>query len=418
MNATGNRSFHTMCKPHGSICNLDCSYCFYLSREALLGSESGFRMADRVLEEYVRQYIGGVDTREVIFSWQGGEPSLMGLDFFTRVVELQKKYAKPGQTILNDLQSNCTLLDDKWCEFLKENNFLVGLSIDGPRDLHDRYRKDKGGGKTFDRVMASVKLLRKHGVEFNTLTCLNRANAREPLRVYKFLRDEVKSERIQFIPIVEPNIFKTVAPGLWDKKGLPKLGSKEAKPGKDGSYVHDWSVDPDDFGDFMCAVFDEWYRKDFGKVFVYFFETAIAQWMGGMASLCVFAPSCGRGVMLEHDGKVYSCDHYGYPEYMLGSIMETPLDQLVACHRQTEFGNDKHMRLPRYCRDCQYVFACNGECPKNRFLLAPDGAPGLNYLCSGLKKYFAHIDSYIDEIIRRLDAKSQEAGNQKFQLGL
>jgi uncharacterized protein len=250
--------------------------------------------------------------------------------------------------------------------------------------------------------MAAVKLLRKHGVAFNTLTCVHRENARWPRDVYRFLRDEVGSARMQFIPIVEPKAFGRIAPQRWDPDGLPALDSPAARPGTPESFVHEWCVDPDDYGTFLCKVFEEWHRRDIGRTWVYFFEAAVAQWMGQFSPLCVFAPVCGKGVALECDGTLYSCDHYVYPEHRLGNILETPLDKLVFSPRQAGFGEAKHKTLPRYCRDCEYGWACLGECPKNRFLRTPDGEPGLNYLCRGLKKYFRHIDPFVRNLARQI----------------
>lgn len=392
-----------MAKPIGAVCNMDCTYCYYTSKKDLLGSNR--RMTDAVLEEYVRQYIEAQGGREVIFSWQGGEPTLLGLDFFKKVIELEKEYCPPNKRVENDLQTNGTLLDDAWCEFLRQNRFLVGLSIDGPKTLHDHYRVDMHRKPTFDKVFAASKLLRKHSVQFNTLTALNRMNVQHPLDVYHFLRDDVGSTRMQFIPVVEPKVFTRVAPQYWDKSTLPTLGSAAARPGSPDSVVTDWSVDPDDYGTFLCKVFDEWYAHDFGKAFVYLFECALGQWMGMPASLCVHADTCGKALAMEHDGSIYSCDHYVYPEYWLGSIKEHHMSDIVFSSRQSEFGAHKSRSLPKYCRQCPYLFACHGECPKNRFLRTPDGETGLNYLCSGLRKYFTHIDPHMKSMARHFQAE-------------
>jgi uncharacterized protein len=399
--------FHVMANPIGPLCNLDCTYCYYLSKQNLLRSGDDWRVSDRVLEEFVKQYIQGHNCEEVIFSWQGGEPMLMGLGFFRRVLELERKYVPPDVRVENDLQTNGVLLDDEWCEFLRDTRFLVGLSIDGPKDLHDKYRVFRNGQPTFQRVFAASKLLRKHGVRFNTLTAVNRANAVEPLRVYRFLRDEVRSERMQFIPIVEPKTFRAVAPGYWDPSSLPKLGSPRTRPASPDSVVTEWSVDPIDYGNFLIAVFDEWYKHDVGKHFVYLFEAAVAQWMGMEAPLCCLASTCGMALALEHDGDIFACDHYVYPEYRRGNIMNQSLVTMVFSPEQARFGLAKARSLPPYCRSCAYLFACNGECPKNRLLRTPQGEPGLNYLCSGLKMYFRHIDPYIRSIVHDLG----EAGN-------
>ena len=277
-------------------------------------------MSDDTLELFIRQYIEGNTGPQVVFSWQGGEPTLRGIGFYRRVVALQKKYAKPNQRIENDLQTNGVLLNEEWAAFLKEHHFLVGLSIDGPRELHDHFRVNKGGAPTFDKVMAAAKLLRKSGVRFNTLTCVHRQNASRPLDVYRFLRNELDSTYIQFIPIVQLKEFETTAPQKWDESRLPIVGSPEARPGHPNSVVTDWSVDPEEYGYFLSRVFDEWRRKDLGKVLVNHFETLVAQHMGLPSQLCIYSEFCGKGVAVEHDGSVYSCDHYVYPEYRLGSL--------------------------------------------------------------------------------------------------
>jgi len=391
-----------MVKPAGAICNLDCAYCYYLHKQELLGSDSKFRISDEILETHIRQYIEGQRGDEVVFSWQGGEPTLMGIDFFEKVVALEKKYQRPNQRVENDLQTNGTLLNDDWCAFLRENNFLVGLSIDGPQELHDRFRVDKGGQPTFKKVFAAAQLLQKHGVPFNTLTVVNRINAKKPLDVYRFLSRELRPRQLQFIPCVEPKVFQRVAPQKWDLAALPIQGSPTAHPGNPDSVVTDWSVDPDDWGYFLCKVWDDWYRRDYGKVHVNLFETAVAQWMGMDSQLCIYHEFCGKGVALEHDGNLYSCDHYVYPEYRLGNILETSSSRMVFSEAQRKFGLDKFNSLPTQCRQCRYLFACNGECPKNRVIRTGDGEPGLNYLCSGLHKFWSHIDNDAKDICRRL----------------
>jgi uncharacterized protein len=396
------RRFHLMAKPIGATCNLNCTYCYYLSKRTLLGSAR--RMTDEMLEEYVKQYIAAQDGPEIVFSWQGGEPTLLGLDFFQKAVELERKHCPPHKGVENDLQTNGTLLDDAWCAFLRDNRFLVGLSVDGPPALHDRYRLDRKREPTCDKVIAAARRLRKHGVPFNTLTVVNRVNARHPVAVYRFLRREIGATRMQFIPIVEPKVFARVAPQHWDESSLPILGSPAARPGAPGAVVTDWSVDPEDYGTFLCQVFDEWYQRDVGQAFVYLFECAVGQWMGLGASLCTLAETCGRALALEHDGSVYSCDHYVYPEYRLGNIQEQPLADLVFSPRQVAFGRAKSGSLPAYCHQCPYLFACHGECPKNRFIRTPDGEPGLNYLCAGLRQYFAHVDPYMKTMAQQLQA--------------
>jgi uncharacterized protein len=396
------RRVHVMVKPTGAHCNLDCSYCYYLSKEQLLGKPENWRISDELLEEFIRQYFASHNNKEVIFSWQGGEPTLLGIDFFRKVVALEKQYCPPHVRCENDLQTNGTLLDDDWCRFLHDENFLVGLSIDGPKDLHDAYRKDSAGQGSFDRVFNAAKLLRKHKVNFAVLCCVNRLTAQKPLEVYRFLRDQVGAQRIQFIPVVEPVSFRQVAPQKWDVALMPQQGSSRAKPGVADSVVTDWSVDPDDWGDFLCRVFDEWYRKDLGTIYVNYFDSAVETWMGHISPLCTQQPMCGKGLALERDGSLYACDHYVYPEYRAGNIREKHLSEMAFSDRQEQFGRMKEGTLPQQCRDCDYQFTCFGECPKNRFIKTAAGEAGLNYLCSGWKKFFAHIDEPVQKIVRSL----------------
>jgi uncharacterized protein len=393
------RRFHAMVKPIGSTCNLDCAYCYYLSKEKLLDQHPGRRISDDLLASYIRQYIEGQDADEEVFSWQGGEPTLLGIDFFRKVVELEQKYKKANQRIENDLQTNGTLLTEEWCKFLRENNFLVGLSIDGPKELHNAYRVTKGGEPTFDKVFAAAKLLKKHGVKFNTLTVVNRVNAKRPLDVYRFLRKEIGSTYMQFIPCVEPKDFQTTAPQYWQIANIPVMGSSAARPGSEDSVVTDWSVDPEDWGTFLCRCFDEWYKKDVGKVLVNLFETAFAQTLGMPSQICVYGEFCGKGLAVECDGSVFSCDHYVYPEYRMGNIMDKPISEMVFSGRQKDFGFAKRDTLPSYCRECQHLKMCWGECPKNRIIKTPDGEMGLNYLCSGLKRFFEHAQPHLKHMV-------------------
>jgi len=375
--------FHIMAKPVGPICNLDCKYCFYLEKEKLYPNTSDWRMSDEILEAYIRQYIESQTVPVVSFAWQGGEPTLLGVDYFRRVVELEKKYAK-GKQIENAFQTNGVLLNDEWAEFLAKNQFLVGLSIDGPRELHDKYRVDKGGGPTFDKVMRGLGYLKKHNVEFNTLTVVQRHNSYHPVEVYRFLK-EVGSGFMQFIPIVE-RIAGVSAPD-----GLVLISPNSHVSAR----VSPWSVEPIQFGKFLNAIFDEWVRKDVGKYFVQIFDVALESWLGMEPGLCVFRETCGSALAIEHNGDLYSCDHYVYPANKLGNIIENPLEALVHSRQQRQFGQDKYDTLPRYCRECDYRFACNGECPKHRFLRTPDGEEGLNYLCQGYKIFFKHVDPYM-----------------------
>jgi len=384
--------FHIMTKPIGPLCNLDCAYCFYLEKENLYSGTQTWAMREEVLERYIAQYIRAQPGDEVHFAWQGGEPTLLGVDFFRTVVALEEKYAG-GKRIHNALQTNGTLLDDAWGGFLSQHGFLVGISIDGPRELHDCYRVDKGQAPTFDRVMRGLEKLKEHKVEFNTLSVVNRQNSQRPVEVYRFLKD-IGSGFLQFIPVVE---------------------RKAAEPGGDGlvliqpsfertAEVTDWSVEPLQYGRFLAQIFDEWVKRDVGRVFIQQFDVALESWMGLEASLCVFRKTCGSALAMEHNGDLYSCDHFVYPEHKLGNAMETDLKTMVESEQQTAFGNAKSDALPRMCRRCDVRFACNGECPKHRFAKTPDGEFGLNHLCAGYKHFFHHIDPYMQYMAGELRA--------------
>jgi uncharacterized protein len=394
--------FHVMTKPGGAVCNLDCAYCFYLEKEKLYPGTSRWAMSPEVLESYVRQYIAAQPGREVHFAWQGGEPTLLGVDFFERVVALERRYAG-GKQISNTLQTNGVLLNDSWGEFLARNGFLVGLSIDGPREVHDRYRVDKGGKPTFDKVMSGLAVLKRHGVAFNTLTVVTSHSSRRPLEVYRFLK-EIGSGYMQFIPIVERTTPTPTADGLVLIQ--PSFGGP--------AEVTEWSVEPTAFGDFLCRIFDEWVRHDAGRHFVQLFDVALEIWYGMAASLCVFGETCGRGMAIEHTGDVYSCDHFVYPENKLGNIMDVPLAEMAGSEQQRTFGADKRDSLPRFCRECDVRFACNGECPKHRFLRTPDGEPGLNYLCAGYKAFFHHVEPYMRFMVGELRAGRAPANVMRY----
>ena len=362
--------YHVLSKPTGAICNLDCAYCFYLSKEKLYPG-SQFRMPDDVLEQHVRQLLETGNRAQVSLAWQGGEPTLMGLDFFRQAVRYAEQFKRPHQKIEYSIQTNGILLDDEWGAFLKENNFLVGISLDGPSLLHDVYRVDKGAQPTHARVLKGLSFLKKHQVDFNILCTVNAANSKYPLEVYRYFRDEIDAQFVQFIPIVERQ----------NETGF-----------QEGDTVTERSVEPQQWGRFLVAIFDEWVRQDVGKVFIPTFESALANWLGMPAGICVFNATCGGAVALEHNGDLYACDHYVEPKYFLGNIREKRMDELVASQQQREFGQAKLDTLPKYCRECPVQFACHGECPKNRFIKTPDGEPGLNYLCAGYKHFFQHID--------------------------
>ena len=402
------RSFHVLVKPIGSACNLKCSYCYYLGKEELLGTDllgtaplntmPAGRIDDALLEEFVRQYITAQDVDTVVFNWHGGEPALMGLDFYRRVVALQQTYAGTKQ-IENDFQTNGVLLDDAWCRFLKEHGFLVGLSIDGPKHLHDRMRLGQGGEPSFDRVYRAARLLQEHEVPFATLTVVSAANARHPGEVYGFLTEELGCRRLQWLPCVEPREFRTTAPGYWDTEKMPTLGSMAARPGHPTSVVTDWSVDPNDWGDFLCQTFYLWMQNGIGTVLVNWFESLVGQWMGKPAQICNLAEVCGRSlVTMDKDGSLYACDHFVYPEYRLGNLRDGNLDEMIYSPKQEAFGLNKREGLTEYCRQCPYRFACNGECPKNRFIKTPDGEPGLNYLCPGTRRFLSYADPFLRQI--------------------
>lgn len=374
--------FHVLAKPTGAQCNLDCDYCYFLKKEQLYPG-SRFRMSNDVMERYLRQYIEGQKSSHITISWQGGEPTLMGIDFFKRSIEIEKKYARPGMFIERAFQTNGILLNEEWCRFFRENNFLVGLSLDGPRRLHDTYRKDRSGHGTFDKVIGAAALMQREKVEFNILCTVNSENGRHPIDVYRFFRDTLGVQYIQFIPVVERD---------------NPTGNQE------GMQITKRSVRAEQWGRFLIEIFDEWVRRDVGKIFVQFFDAVLASYLSGYSSLCTLRPVCGEAVALEHNGDLYSCDHFVEPRYLLGNISEISIAELIFSERQLAFGQAKSSSLPQYCRECRFLFTCHGECPKNRVRTTPDGEPGLNWLCSGLRKFFAHADGPMQimaELLRR-----------------
>lgn len=382
-------AFHILLKPTGAICNLDCKYCFFLSKEMLYPG-SRFRMANDLLDTYLRQLLESHRAPEVAVAWQGGEPTLMGLDFFRRSVERAHTFKQPGQRLQFTLQTNGTQLNDDWCAFFKEHNFLVGLSIDGPQPMHDAYRVNKGGAGTFGQVLAGLDCLKKHGVDVNILCTVHAANQHHPLDVYRFFRDELGAEFIQFIPIIERATAELLplANAGWSERP----GGERPLYTLAGQQVTERSVQPEAFGRFLIAIFDEWVRRDVGRVFVQHFDSALANWLGAPGAVCIFNETCGHALALEHNGDLYSCDHFVEPAYKLGNITQTHLIELITSPEQLKFGRDKRDSLPRYCRECEVRFACHGECPRNRFIATPGGEPGLNYLCAGYKAFFNHID--------------------------
>jgi uncharacterized protein len=395
----GAPGFHLLAKPTGATCNLDCEYCFFLSKEMLYPG-SRFRMADELLETYIRQVIEAQRVPYVNIAWQGGEPTLMGVDFFRRSVELVERYRPAGMEVDHTIQTNGTLIDDELAAFFKEHAFLVGISIDGPPAMHDAYRVDKGGKPTFERVRRGLERLQAHGVEYNTLTTLHAANADHPVEVYRFLRDECGSRFMQFIPIIErlpaprvdvPLSELGLSPGLAQRAPWRSWRDRPLYR-QQGPLVTDRSVTAEQYGAFLVGVFEEWVRRDIGEVYVQMFDVALANWYGEPPSLCIHSETCGDALALEHNGDLYSCDHFVEEGYRLGNITETPMRELVDSERQRRFGLAKRDTLPAFCRACDVRFACHGGCPKDRFIDTPDGEPGLNYLCAGYKTFFHHID--------------------------
>ncbi|RYH11418.1 anaerobic sulfatase maturase [Tropicimonas sp. IMCC6043] len=381
-----------MTKPIGPRCNIDCSYCYYLEKEKLYPDEKKFRMQDDVLEAYVKGLIEAevaAGMREVPFAWQGGEPTMLGLGFFERVVEVQARHCPDSVRITNALQTNGMLIDDAWAQFFAQHDFLIGISVDGPKAIHDRYRRDRAGRPTFDAVMKGLETLRRNGAAFNILCTVHRANAGKGKEVYRFLRG-LGTQHIQFIPIVE----RRAADG-----GLAAAPQLDADP---TSLVTEWSVAPKAYGKFLCDVFDQWYRHDIGQVFVQFFENQVGMWMGHPAGLCIFAETCGDGLALEHNGDLYACDHFVYPEYKLGNILEHDIGTLAWGEAAHDFGAAKRDMLTAQCRRCDFRFACNGGCPKHRFLTSKDGEPGHNYFCESYTMFFHHAGDRLREITYNL----------------
>ena len=387
------KPFHLMAKPTSYQCNLDCDYCFYLEKEVFFnkraetkGKEKFTHMSDEVLRAYTKQYIASQDTPVVDFTWQGGEPTTAGLDFFKQAIAYQKKFAG-DKKITNSLQTNGVLLDNEWCKFLKEHNFLVGLSIDGPEELHDHYRVSQGGKPTFQRVVKAIECMKKHGVEFNTLTVVNDVNVKHPLEVYNFLKG-IGSTFIQFIPVVEQMEVGVENPLLI----FPKASSEKK--------LMPFTAQREEYGDFMVAVFDEWVRKDVGKIYVQMFDNALATWIGQPANLCIFREECGSALVVERNGDIYSCDHYVYPEYKLGNITDKNVHKVATQKAQDKFGKDK-ANVGDICEKCEYRFACNGGCPKHRIHPNADGT-SQNHWCPSYKKIFKHMDPYMKYMANEL----------------
>jgi len=390
------QGIHIVAKPIGPVCNLNCEYCFYLEKKALFGAGEQYRMPDEVLRAYIANYITSQPTPVVEFVWQGGEPTLLGIDFFRRVIELQKPFAG-RKTITNSLQTNGTLLTDNWCAFLKKHNFMVGISLDGPREVHDRYRCDKKGNGTFEQVMRGLSLLQKHKVEYNVLACVARDTAKRPLDVYRFFKGE-GIEFIQFTPVVER------MPDVCDSQlGLRLAGPAALNKEEEQTEITPWSVLPEEYGDFLIAIYEEWVRQDVGKVFVMNFEWALNAWIGNPSPICVHAKQCGHSLVIEHNGDVFACDHCVYPQHRLGNITTDKLSGMVERSLQSGFGVAKEEALPRWCRECEVLAACQGGCPKHRFVTTSSNEPGLHYLCKGYRKFFLHIRKYCHTMTQLLE---------------
>lgn len=378
---------HVVAKPIGPVCNLNCEYCFYLEKQALFGPGEQYRMSGEVLSAFITNYVTNQPTPEVAFVWQGGEPTLLGIEFFRQVLELQKPFAGK-KTITNSLQTNGTLLTDEWCSFFREHNFMVGISLDGPQEVHDRYRSDRAGKGSFAQVIAGLRLLQKHQVEYNVLVSVARDTAKRPLEVYRFLRDQ-GVEFLQFTPVVERTADTGSCTYGLRLAGPAKLDTKERQ-----GAVTPWSVLPSEYGEFLIAVYEEWIRHDVGTVFVMNFEWALNAWIGNPSPVCVHAQQCGRALVVEHSGDVYACDHCVYPGYRLGNVLTDSLPTLADRSLQSGFGVSKELSLPRQCRECEVLVSCRGGCPKHRFAESSFGSPGLHYLCEGYRNFFLHIRKY------------------------
>ena len=392
LNGPPQQAFELMAKPAGPRCNLHCRYCFYLEKMSFF-PESDFLMSDKVLEAYTRKYIASQPGPSVVFAWQGGEPTLLGIDFFHRALDFQKKYGM-GKEISNTLQTNGTLLDESWCDFLSKNNFLVGLSMDGPETVHDVYRLDRAGGSTHATVLGSLRMMQKYGVEVNVLATVNIESSRRPLEVYRFFKEQ-GVQFIQFIPIVERE-----ADSEAERLGLSLAGPPSLTQEEKAAAVMPRSVTPRDYGEFLRRIFEEWVRNDVGSIFVMNFEWALGAWADMPAGVCYLSPRCGLNLIIEHNGDIFSCDHFVYPAYRLGNILTDDLGEMVLSKTQIAFGASKETRLPGYCRECDVLFACRGGCPKHRFAKSPDGEPGLNYLCPGFKRFYHHVDPYMKHMVK------------------
>lgn len=389
------KPLYVMLKPAGAHCNLACKYCYYLEKNNLYDKSHRHIMSDEMLEQFTREYIEAQTMPQVLFTWHGGEPLMRSIDFYKKALALQKKYAR-GRRIDNVIQTNGTMLTDEWCEFFAQNNWLVGISIDGPQEYHDHYRLTTTGNPSWQKVMHGIELLKKHHVEWNAMAVVNAYNADHPLEFYHFFKDN-GCQYLQFTPIVE-RLTKH-----QDGRTLASLADDKEIP------LADFSVTPEQWGNFLCAIFDEWVRNDVGKMFVEIFDCTLANWMGVLPGICAYSKNCGHAGVMEHNGDVYSCDHFVFPEYKLGNIRDHTLIEMLYGDKQHAFSRLKHTSLPRQCKECDMEFACHGECPKNRFEKDKYGEPGLNYLCKGYYQYYSHVAPYMDFMKRELQAQRPPA---------
>ena len=389
------KPLYVMLKPAGAHCNLACKYCYYLEKNNLYQNSHRHLMSDEMLEQFTREYIEAQTMPQVLFTWHGGEPLMRSIDFYKKALELQKKYAH-GKQIDNVIQTNGTLLTDEWCEFFAKNHWLVGISIDGPQEYHDHYRVTPAGKPSWEKVMQGISLLKKHRVEWNAMAVVNAYNAEHPLEFYHFFRDN-GCQYLQFTPIVERLTEHE------DGRTLASLADNREIP------LADASVTPQQWGNFLCTIFDDWVRHDVGKTFVEIFDCTLANWMGVLPGICAYSKECGHAGVMEHNGDVYSCDHFVFPEYKLGNIRDQSLIDMLYGEKQQAFSRLKHTSLPRQCKECDMEFACHGECPKNRFEKDKYGEPGLNYLCQGYYQYYTHVAPYMDFMKRELLAQRPPA---------
>lgn len=383
------RPLYVMLKPAGARCNLRCRYCYYLEKDHLYDGNDAHFMSERLLEKFIADYMQAQTTPEVLFTWHGGEALLRPIAFYERALQLQRRYAR-GRQVVNSIQTNGTLLTPEWCEFLRENGFLVGISIDGPRDVHDAYRRTSADGPSFDRVMQGLQLLKDHHVEWNALAVVNNLNVEQPREFYRFFKD-IGCQYLQFAPIVERIVSRddglTLAPGM-----------------QEGGRLTSHSITPSQWGRFLCELFDEWVVADVGSIFVQIFDATLANWVGVTPGICSLSAHCGHAAVMEHNGDVFSCDHFVFPEYRLGNLNEKTITEMVYSPQQQRFAQMKTAMLPRQCRECPFLFACHGECPKNRFLRDKYGNAGLNYLCEGYRQFFSHVTPHMNFMRRELQA--------------